>query len=69
MAERLNITPKEDFKLGNGFVSEEAALKKIPQVIYTYNNYHPHGSLDFKTPTQCHHSGQIEKFRWYPYKN
>jgi putative transposase len=68
MAERLNRTLKEDFKLENGFVSEEAALKAIPEVIETYNNYRPHASLDYKTPTQCHHSGQVEKLRWYPYK-
>jgi hypothetical protein len=24
--------------------------------------------LDFKTPTQCHNSGRVEKLRWYPYK-
>ena len=68
MAERLNRTLKEEFNLGNGFVSEEVALKAIPQVIETYNNYRPHASLDFKTPTQCHHSGRVEKLRWYPYK-
>ena len=68
MAERLNRTLKEEFNLGNGFVSEEAALKAIPQVIETYNNYRPHASLDFKTPTQCHNSGRVEKLRWYPYK-
>ena len=33
MAERLNRTLKEEFNLGNGFVSEEVALKMIPQVI------------------------------------
>ena len=49
-------------------MSIEAALKAIPQVIETYNNYRPHASLDFKTPTQCYHSGRVEKLRWYPYK-
>jgi putative transposase len=68
MAERLNRTLKEDFKLENGFVSEEVALKAIPEVIETYNNYRPHASLDYKTPTQCHNSGRVEKLRWYPYK-
>ena len=68
MAERLNRTLKEEFNLGNGFVSEEAALKAIPQVIETYNNYRPHASIDFKTPTQCHNSRRVEKLRWYPYK-
>jgi transposase InsO family protein len=68
MAERLNRTLKEEFNLGNEFVSEEAALKAIPQVIETYNNYRPHATLDFKTPTQCHNSGRVEKLRWYPYK-
>ena len=37
MAERLNRTLKEEFSLGNGFVSEEATLKIIPRVIETYN--------------------------------
>ncbi|MEY4538999.1 MAG: hypothetical protein RLZZ306_756 [Bacteroidota bacterium] len=68
MAERLNRTLKEDFKLENGFVSQEVALKAIPEVIETYNNYLPHASLDYKTPTQCHNSGRVEKLRWYPYK-
>ncbi len=45
-----------------------ATLKAILQVIETYNNYHPYASLDFKTPTQCHNFGQVEKLRWYPYK-
>jgi len=60
MAERLNRTLKEGVQFGQWFVSEEAALKAIPQVIETYNNYRPHASLDFKTPTQCHNSGRIE---------
>ncbi|MEY4540049.1 MAG: hypothetical protein RLZZ306_1806 [Bacteroidota bacterium] len=68
MAERLNRTLKEEFNLGNGLVSEEAALKAIPQVIETYNNYRPHVSLDFKRPTHCHNFGRVEKLRWYPYK-
>jgi transposase InsO family protein len=50
--------------LGNGFVLEEVALKAIPQVIETYNNYRPHASIDFKRPTQYHHSGQVEKLRF-----
>ena len=60
---------KEEFNLGNGFVSEEAALKSIPKVIETHDNYRPHASLDFKTPTKCHHSGQVKKLKCYHHKN
>ena len=56
MAERINRILKEEFN----FVLEGAALKAIPQVIETYNNYRPHASLDFKMPTLCHHSGRVE---------
>ena len=59
---------KEEFNLDNSFVLEEAALKAISLVIETYNNYRPHASFDFKTPTQCHNSGRVQKLRWYPYK-
>ncbi len=53
----------EPYNLENGFVSEEAVLKAIPKVIETYNNYRPHTSLEYKIPTQCHHSGRVEKSR------
>jgi putative transposase len=64
MAERLYRTLKEEFNLGNGFVLlVEIALKAIPEVIETYNYYLPHASLDYKTPTQCHDSGRVEKIK------
>jgi hypothetical protein len=65
LAERLKRTLKEDFKLENRFVCEEAVLKAIPELIETYNNYRPDGSLEYKTLTQCHNSGRVEKERWH----
>lgn len=63
MAERLSRTLKEEFNLGNDFVSEEAVLKAIPQVIETYNNYRSHASLNFNKHTQCRNSGRNKKLR------
>lgn len=63
LAERMNGILKSEFLL-HGFLSHEKALKKIGESIENYNQFRPHGSIDYLTPAQAHQmEGPIKK-RW-----
>lgn len=54
LAERMNRTIKEEFGLGEALKSKQIAEQMIEEAVFLYNNYRPHLSLNYKTPTQIH---------------
>lgn len=50
MAERVNGILKQEFGLGETFVSKSVVAPSVRQAIYLFNEIRPHLSLDFKTP-------------------
>ncbi len=54
LAERMNRTLKEEFKLERGFPTFELAQQAVDKIISIYNKKYPHGSLGYLTPNQVH---------------
>lgn len=52
MAESMNSILKNEFEMGQRFVSKKIAHKTLNQAIDIYNNIRPHGSLKMATPMQ-----------------
>ncbi len=52
MAESMNSILKNEFEMGQRFVSKEVAHKTLNQSIHIYNTFRPHGSLKMATPMQ-----------------
>lgn len=54
MAERLNGILKHEYGLRYKYANLAEAKIAVRQAVDAYNNYRPHLSLDYKTPTQVH---------------
>lgn len=54
MAERVNGILKTEFGLNKRLKSFTVAKQMVEQSIALYNNYRPHMSLGYKTPTEVH---------------
>ena len=54
VAERVNGILKDEFEIGEGFVSEKQAQKEIKNAIAVYNSKRPHISCDYATPNFAH---------------
>lgn len=54
VAERVNGILKDEFEIGDGFVSEPQAQKEIKNAIEVYNSKRPHISCDYSTPNFAH---------------
>ena len=54
LAERMNRTIKEEFGLGEIIKTKKHAKQLIKEAVSLYNNYRPHLSLQYKTPTEVH---------------
>ena len=50
LAERMNPTLKEEFKLERGFPTFELAQRAVARTIFIYNHRYPHGSVGYCTP-------------------
>lgn len=50
MAERVNGILKQEFGLGETFVSKAVVAPSVAQAIHLYNEVRPHLSLDYATP-------------------
>ena len=53
-AERVNGILKDEFEIGEGFISERQAHTEIKNAIEVYNSKRPHMSCDYSTPNQAH---------------
>lgn len=66
MAERINGILKQEWKLDQTFNSFEHAQQTVHTAIHQYNQYRPHASCDYLTPSQAHQkTGTLPK-RWKP---
>ena len=54
IAERVNGILKNEFDIGEGFINRSQAKKWIKESIQIYNNYRPHLSCGYLTPSQAH---------------
>lgn len=54
IAERVNGILKDEFDIGEGFINRSQAKNWISESIQLYNNYRPHLSCGFLTPSQAH---------------
>jgi putative transposase len=69
IAERVNGILKDEWLNQMKLKSKQDATKQLKQIILTYNNDRPHGSLDMKTPDHAHsQSGEFKK-HWKNYYN
>lgn len=50
VAERVNGILKDEFYLGEKFLTKKEAYKALKEGVYSYNNLRPHMSLDYDTP-------------------
>jgi putative transposase len=64
VAERVNGILKSEFLLNRTFKNMEEASAVVSQSINIYNSQRPHGSCDYLTPDQAHHSTGILTARW-----
>lgn len=61
LAERMNRTIKEEFCLDHVLPTRSLTISAVKEAIELYNNYRPHLSLSYKTPTQQHQNYLSEK--------
>lgn len=54
MAERLNGILKHEYGLKDRFTNKKEAHVSVKQAVTIYNDFRPHLSLDYQTPTQVH---------------
>lgn len=59
LAERMNKTIKEEFCLNNKILKREVLNQVIDEAIQLYNEYRPHLSLNYYTPSQIHKNPQL----------
>jgi transposase InsO family protein len=70
IAERVNGILKTEWLNQMKLASLEQATNELKQIIKTYNQYRPHGSLDMRTPEYAHNqSGDFKKHWKNYYKN
>jgi transposase InsO family protein len=53
-AERLNGILKQEYGLGNGFVSKSQARRSVAEAVRLYNWRRPHQSLNYRVPMAVH---------------
>jgi putative transposase len=53
-AERVNGILKDEFEIGEGFITEAQAQREIKNAIRVYNSKRPHMSCDYSTPDHAH---------------
>lgn len=53
-AERLNGILKQEYGLGDTFVSKELVPSAVSQAVSLYNEYRPHTALGYRVPEQVH---------------
>jgi transposase InsO family protein len=53
-AERVNGILKDEFEIGEGFITEAQAQREIKNAIKVYNSKRPHMSCDYSTPDHAH---------------
>lgn len=53
-AERLNGIVKQEYNLGNMFLTREHARRAADQAVWLYNNCRPHMTLDYRFPAEVH---------------
>ena len=70
IAERVNGILKDEWLNQMKLASLEQAANELKQIIKTYNQQRPHGSLDMRTPEYAHNqSGDFKKHWKNYYKN
>jgi transposase InsO family protein len=70
IAERVNGILKTEWLNQMKLASLEQATNELKQIIKTYNQHRPHGSLDMRTPEYAHNqSGDFKKHWKNYYKN
>lgn len=67
IAERVNGILKEEFEIDEGQKIYEEAAKHIKESVVIYNQLRPHGSCDFMTPEDAHHTQGVLRRRWRNY--
>jgi transposase InsO family protein len=55
-AERINGILKEEYALGQRFVSVAQAYQAVAQAVHLYNTERPHLALNYRTPLEVHRS-------------
>jgi transposase InsO family protein len=63
-AERVNGILKDEFDIGEGFISEPQAQREIKNAINVYNSKRPHMSCDYLTPEKAHIVQSHRTRRW-----
>ena len=53
-AERLNGILKQEYGLGDTFVSKALVQPAVSQAVVLYNQYRPHTALGYRVPEQVH---------------
>jgi putative transposase len=64
IAERVNGILKSEFALDTDFESFNAAKEAVDKAITTYNDYRPHSSCNYLTPSQAHLRQGVLPARW-----
>lgn len=57
LAERMNGILKQEYGLGQEFMSKKLAHKTILQGVWLYNTQRPHGGLAMEVPDRVHRNG------------
>jgi transposase InsO family protein len=64
IAERVNGILKTEFNLSKTFDDYHSVLEPLVNAVHTYNEYRPHMSIDYLTPSQAHQvSGELSR-KW-----
>jgi transposase InsO family protein len=64
IAERVNGILKDEFGIGEGFMSHKQAVKDITQTIQTYNTKRRNLRCILKTPLMAHRNPNFKLKRW-----
>ncbi len=64
VAERVNGILKDEFSIGDGFITFSQAQREIKYAIETYNSKRPHLSCNFLTPISAHKFGNYKLKTW-----
>jgi len=64
VAERINGILKDEFGIGDGFITFSQAQREIKYAIKTYNSKRPHLSCNFLTPINAHRFGNYKLKTW-----
>ena len=64
VAERVNGILKDEFAIGDGFVSEKQARREINNAIRVYNTKRPHISCEYSTPEFAHTNQKHKPKSW-----